>query len=373
MGERNEIIENYTSNKPFSFGGIKYVLKGYPNLDKKYIEHKLSESDPYTKFRSYKKPKTFPAIRVYEPWELFEIDLAFFTDKLLVNQNEGYQYTINIIDCFTKYAWVIPIKNKLTSTICIEVEELFNRLRNLPKKIRTDMGGEFNSKQFKSLIKKMNIQLYFSLLKRKCAFIERFNLTIKQLLYKILFHNSSLKWTFFLPQAMRIYLSRDHRTTKMSPNQAVLPKNKHKLLEVYLQKYNKDSHGTLKKNKVKPKFKIGDNVRLKNEKNTFSRGFKSGVTTEFYQIYAIDRNLSRDRYYIEDKNLENITGKREIIQGSFDSSELVLYTPGQSYRLDPEHKIIYRGKGKNREAYVKFQDWDKKYNLWIPATDLKNI
>ena len=64
-------------------------------------------------------------------------------------------------------------------------------------------------------MKKMKIHLYFSLLKRKCAFIERFNLTIKQILYKIMFHNSSLKWKEFLPQAMEIYLSREHRSIKM--------------------------------------------------------------------------------------------------------------------------------------------------------------
>ena len=32
--------------------------------------------------------------------------------------------------------------------------------------------------------------------------------------------------------------------------------------------------------------------------------------------------------------------------------------------------LKYRGRGKNKEALVKWKGWPKKFNSWIPASDL---
>ena len=104
------------------------------------------------------------------------MDLIFFTDPGMPKENDSFQYGICVIDCFTKYAWVIPIKNKKSSTIIYKIDKLFSGLSSLPQNIGTDKGGEFTSNWFKKFTKSKNINLYFSHQERKCAIVERFNL-----------------------------------------------------------------------------------------------------------------------------------------------------------------------------------------------------
>ncbi len=317
-------LEGYTNSHPYSFGGEQYIKKSFSGIPKKKLGYILSKSDTYTKFRQYRKPK-FPPIKVYKQFELFEMDLIFFTDPGMPEENDGYQYGICVIDCFTKYAWVIPIKNKKSSTIIFEIDKLFLGIPSLPQNIRTDKGGEFTSKSFKNFTDSKNINLYFSHQERKCAIVERFNLSFKQILFKILFHNSSVRWIDYLNQTMKIYLSRYNRSIKLSPLEASKPENHKKVLAIHLTRYNIDSIKKMKKNKKKSRFNIGDYVRLKQQKNKFSRGYKSHVTSEYFKIYKIDRNLSLDRYYIIETNKSH----PEKIIGSFHDSELVLFTPPQ--------------------------------------------
>ena len=222
-----KILEEYHDSHPYSFGGENFVKKAFKNIPGKKLEYILSKSDTFTKFRKYRKPK-FPPIKVYKQNELFEMDLIFFTDNGMAEENDGYQYAICIIDCFTKYAWVIPIKNKKSETITSEINKLFSKLPSLPENIRTDKGGEFASKIFKKFVESKNINLYFSHQERKCAIVERFNLSIKQILFKILYHNSSIRWIDYLDQAMKIYLSRINRSINLSPLDAIKPENQKK-------------------------------------------------------------------------------------------------------------------------------------------------
>ena len=31
--------------------------------------------------------------------------------------NKGYRYILNVIDCFSKYAWSVPLKDKMGKTV----------------------------------------------------------------------------------------------------------------------------------------------------------------------------------------------------------------------------------------------------------------
>ena len=104
----------------------------------------------------------------------------------------------------------------------------------------------------KTFLSSNNIKHIFSYSIRKCPNIERFIYTIKRIIYQILEHHSSLEWTKFLDLALHIYLNRYHRTIKMTPNDAELPKNRLKLLTTYKIKYDK-----VKKKKRKPKYSCG--------------------------------------------------------------------------------------------------------------------
>ena len=73
--------------------------------------------------------------------------------------------------------------------------------------------------------KKEKINHYFSKSDRKCAVVERFNLTLQSLIYKMMEKGMTLCWIDMLKPAMKVYLSREHRTIGMSPKQGELEKN----------------------------------------------------------------------------------------------------------------------------------------------------
>ena len=75
-----------------------------------------------------------------------------------------------------------------------------------------------------------------------------------------------------------------------------------------------------KKDKHKSKFKLGQFVKIFKKRGIFARGFHQNVTKEYFKIYHIDRNLSKDRYYLKD-----ISGDKII--GSLYEEYLVPYIP----------------------------------------------
>ena len=65
-------------------------------------------------------------------------------------ENNGYKYIISIIDCFTRFAWMIPIKNKKGETIRDELYVLFKKEH--PKFLWADQGSEFYNKHVEKFI-----------------------------------------------------------------------------------------------------------------------------------------------------------------------------------------------------------------------------
>ena len=115
----NKINSDYFSDKPHSFGGKYRLYKTYG--DKEKVDAALSNNDIYTRFKQHRRSKYFSPIYVYKKRELFQSDVVFFTNKDLVDVNDGYKYLFTTIDVFTKMAWVYPMKENK----CKNVMECF--------------------------------------------------------------------------------------------------------------------------------------------------------------------------------------------------------------------------------------------------------
>jgi hypothetical protein len=53
---------------------------------------------------------------------IWEADLLIMTKY--VKENEGYQNILNVIDCFSKYAWSVPLKSKSGKEVCAAFEKI---------------------------------------------------------------------------------------------------------------------------------------------------------------------------------------------------------------------------------------------------------
>ena len=78
----------------------------------------------------------------------------------LSKYNKGIKYLLCAIDLFSKYAWIVPIKDKKGSSIVNAFKKILSDLNRKPNKISVDQGSEFYNNSFKDFWKINNIEIY---------------------------------------------------------------------------------------------------------------------------------------------------------------------------------------------------------------------
>ena len=98
----------------------------------------------------------------------------------LSKYNKGIKYLLCAIDLFSKYAWVVPIKDKKGTSIVNAFQKIISEGRK-PNKIWVDQGGEFYNNLFKRFLKINSIEMYNE---GKSVAAERFIRTLKNKIFK---------------------------------------------------------------------------------------------------------------------------------------------------------------------------------------------
>ena len=109
----------------------------------------------------------------------------------LSKYNKGIKYLLCAIDLFSKYVWVIPLKDKKGTSIVngfkkiiSEGSEAESKGRRKPNKIWVDQGSEFYNNSFKDFLKINNIEMYSTFNEGKSVVAERFIRTLKNKIFK---------------------------------------------------------------------------------------------------------------------------------------------------------------------------------------------
>ena len=84
---------------------------------------------------------------------------------------------------FSKYAWVVPIKDKKGVSIVNAFKKIISEGRK-PNKIWVDQGSEFYNKSFKDFLKIKNIEMYSTYNEGKSVIAARFIRTLKNKVFK---------------------------------------------------------------------------------------------------------------------------------------------------------------------------------------------
>ena len=82
--------------------------------------------------------------------------------------NKGFRFLLCIIDIFSKYAWVVPLKDKKDISIVNAFRKILKEpdrseaksKERRPNKIRVDKGSEFYNNSFKKWLKNNDIEMY---------------------------------------------------------------------------------------------------------------------------------------------------------------------------------------------------------------------
>ena len=173
----------------------------------------------------------------------------------LSRKNKGIKYHLCAIDLYSKYAFVIPLKDKTGVSIVNAFNKIIKQSNRKPNKIWVDQGGEFYNNVFKKWLSDNDIIMYSTYNESKSLVAERFIRTLKNKLYTHMTAASKNVYYDVLDDVVSKYDNTKHNTIKMKPID--VKDNK----RVYIDKHNeKDS-----------RFKVGDRVRISKFKNIFAK------------------------------------------------------------------------------------------------------
>lgn len=280
--------------------------------------------------------------------DLYQADLVEMKSYSKVNRN--YKYILTLINCFTKVALAAPLKDKRGETVASAMEKLIKSSCVKMNHLQTDDGKEFFNKTFSNLMNRYKINHYSTKSEMKAAIVERFNRTLKTLMFKRFSLKGNYVWYNILADLINTYNNKFHRTIGMKPIE-VNKENE----DVVMKRIKKNTKPTQEKLPPK-KFLPGDKVRISKYKNVFTKGYLPNWTNEVFNIYRVQPTIP-ETYILKDN-------KGEILQGSFYGHELLKSNIGNIYLIE---KILKRKKDK---VYVRWLGFDTSHDSWVSKKDL---
>ena len=117
---------------------------------------------------------------------------------------------------FSKYAWVVPLKDKRGISIINAFQKIISK-ECKPNKIWVDQGGELYNNLFKRFLKINNIEMYSTYNEEKSVVGEKFIRTLKNKIFRHMTTVSKNVYFDVLDDIVNKYNSTVHRTIKIKP------------------------------------------------------------------------------------------------------------------------------------------------------------
>lgn len=260
----------------------------------------------------------------------------------LSRYNGGVKFLLAVIDVFSKYGWLIPLKDKTGKGVAQELKKIFESRK--PKKLWVDKGLEFYNQWVQNII-----PLYSTENEEKSMVVERWNRTMKEKMYKYFTANNTRRYIDVLPELVKSYNKTIHSSTGMTPVEASKKQNED-LVRMRLYPLLKPAR--------KPKLKVGDTVRIMRKKGTFEKGYTPRWTEELFKIMSIQ--------YTNPVTYKIAGLDGEDIKGSFYEPELQKSTQ-DTFRI--ERVIRKRG----NKSLVKWLGYPESFNSWVDTESIINL
>ena len=127
-----------------------FVKKSPGSSVNEHNEHSLDLAEELHKpiIRKFKKTTVYSGFKD----NIWGNDLA---DMQLIRKfNKGFRFLLCVVDIFSKYSWVIPLKEEKDITITNAFQKTLKESNRKPKKIWVDKGSEFYNSFFNKMVKR---------------------------------------------------------------------------------------------------------------------------------------------------------------------------------------------------------------------------
>ena len=284
--DEKDVIISKIYHDPAGFGSIQTTLNDVRKINKvitiedvrKWYEKNVERKTQLKGMNSF---------IAHQAAEEYQMDLMFFTDL----KDPEYTGALLMVDIFTKYTVVIPVKTKQIPDVKIAIEEAIKKMGVKPKTIYSDIEGAFVSNEIQKYFKENNIRHITSLSHAPVA--ERQIRTIKAMIYKRV-EKTGEKWHELLYPVLLTYNNKlTHSTIKMTPNEARKPEN-HLTVKLNLELSRKHT-------RKYPELYIGDMVKIYKKKDKLDKERLSLWSKEGHKVERIDESMGQKFYKLEGK------------------------------------------------------------------------
>lgn len=341
----------YTPNESTAFAGARQLVNkaAKHGIPRKKVLSWLAKQEAYTLHKKVtRKFKTRPYVLLGMN-DLWQADLADVSN--LAKANDGVKFWLVVIDAFSKYLWVEKMLNKKSETVTTAFARILKRAGKSPTNLNTDKGGEFVNAQFQKYLSALNVNFYTAENPdTKACFAERVTRTIKERVYRYLTAHNTHRYADVLDDLVAAYNNSVHSAIRMKP------------IDV-----NEDTEDTVRKlltikqGAVKPKFKVGQSVRVAKEKKAFRKGYQTGWSEEIFKISA-STQTNPVTYQLKDY-------AGETIRGRFYENELQQVRENKQFKI--ERVLRTRVRQGNRESLVKWFGYPLSMSSWVRTEDIR--
>jgi transposase InsO family protein len=269
--------------------------QGYLGISRRFVHHFL-RSDPSTlALRVQTQPNTRTVIKSFRPsypFEHWQMDLMNMTgpNNTWIYKNKRYAYVFVIIDIFTKFVYIYPLKNKEGITIAMILNKLFLS-GDIPDKLHSDKGGEFVNGYVSKLcldfkVKQIVGQAYSP---QTQGFVENKNKQIKRLLKYYMINNDNNMYYDVLDQVAYTINNSKHGVTGFTPMQLHRGRQ------------------------TERNFSVTENNE-ENVENTFQTLFEEPADADLENYYSRQTAVYNARVHHVKNTLKGVASKRENTQ-----------------------------------------------------------
>ena len=210
----------------------------------------LEEQDAYTLHRLLRKRfarNSYTVTNVMNVWECYLLDIQAYAEY-----NDKYNYILSVIDVFSKFLFLVPLKTKSGPAVTTAFLSIFDDDPKKPSRrpvwVRTDKGKEFITKHFQDMLRDEGIQFQESRNPDvKCAVVDPAHRTIHDRLYKYFTYKNTFRYIDVLSKFVRAY--NDDRYGAFACDRFGSPR--------HMEEDEQSTHS-----RAKVKFSVGQHVRM---------------------------------------------------------------------------------------------------------------
>ena len=275
----------------------------------------------------------------------------------LARGNGAYRCLMTVIDCFSKYAWVVPVKRKDSKHMLEAFKELLKKSApRKPERLQTDKGKEFINSSVQKFLNENHIEHFMTNNETKATLVERFNRTLKTRMFAYFTENNTRRYIDILEHLVSSYNQAHHHSIGMKPAQ-VTEKDNERLWHRLYGKMAEQVVPVIKKNAPK----VDSKVRISKTKTIFTKGYLPNWTQELFSVREIKRRHPKPVYKLADYS-------GDAIDGTFYPEEVQRVKDKGKYKAE---KVLRKRITKNgdHQSLVKWKGWPAKFNTWIDDKD----